>query len=405
MMESRTKKPVVAVLFGERSVEHEISIITALELISAMDTTVYDVLPIYIDAHGRWLTGTALLKPDFYKNLPRSVQEVDEITLLPKAQGGTMPVLRSARPWWDHSAPKAYRADVFLVAMHGQYGEDGSLQGLLELAQVPYTCCNVTSSALAMDKYFCKNVFAAAGIPVLPAVLVSHHEVLQEAEKALDRVINTSSALLHFPVFVKPNHLGSSIGIGVARDRAQLLQQLLLVFRYDTHALIEPYINPITELNVAVRWHNGTESTPVEMPFTQHEALTYEDKYLGGGKKKAGGRRAPGGMVYLSRSIEPESVPESIRRHVQQYAERAYELLDARGSMRFDFIFDAPQGQLYFNELNPMPGSFAYYLWAVRKPRVLYTELIQQLITDAQQRFAHRAALERSIGFKALLQM
>lgn len=391
------RREVVAVLFGGRSVEHEISIITGLELINAMDVLRYDPLPVYIAPNGRWYTGEELFEQSFYRGLPDSLERLEEVTLLPTPGLGGLTRLRTGL-----SRRSTIAVDVFLPAFHGQYGEDGCIQGLFEMADVAYTSSEVLPSAVAMNKYFCKKILESHGIPVLPSVTVNKSDATRgEGLSGLRRKI-LSTPGLDYPLFVKPCNLGSSVGIGRAKDDSELNSALAKVFKYDLVAIIEPCVTNIFEINISVLDGDDPIASVVEIPASSGGTLTYEEKYMRGGGKKKGGASRARGMASLARVIDPESLGAEMKAAVTDYAVRAYRTLDCSGVVRFDFIVDGSKNEIYFNELNPLPGSFAYYLWAKSKPRRLYTEVLTTIIERAKVRRSRKAALQRDIGFKAL---
>ena len=399
MTADQEKRTRVAVLFGGRSVEHEISVITALELIEALDVTKYEPVPVYIDIRGRWFSGRALLQRDFYKRLPGALNEVREVTLPPHPGGpGLIPKRRDG----GFCPPReAIPVDVFIPAFHGQYGEDGCIQGLLELADVAYTGCDVLASAVAMNKYLCKSVLSAHGIPVLPSIVVQKEDIVGGVAALRARVLATAG-LEKYPLFVKPCNLGSSIGVGVGRDDESLDAAIAKVFKYDLEAIIEPCVTSIMEINVSVREDDVPVASVVEIPVSQSGVLTYEDKYLrgGGGKKgKVGGAR---GMASLVRVVNPSDLDPALRRDAIDYARRSFAILGCGGIARFDFIVNLETGSLYFNELNPFPGSLAYYLWTKSEPARLYTENLTHIIERARTRKLRSLGLMRDMGFKAL---
>ncbi len=396
-----SKQLRVAVLFGGRSVEHEISVITALQLIMAIDPEKFDVVPVYIAPDGRWYTGSELLDRAFYKRVPQALAGLQEVTLLPKPGvgglmrvGGTVDLAKQALSLQSQVIP----VDVFLPVFHGQFGEDGCIQGLFEMAQVPYTGSNVPSSAVTMNKYICKMYLKEHGIPVLPALRVSRRRALADLASVCDWVVS-HEGFSSFPLFVKPCNLGSSIGVSRAKDASELSAALAKVFRYDTIALIEPCITDIMEINVSIREHDGFKASVVEIPVSESGVLSYEEKYLRGGGKKTGQSQ---GMASLTRVIDPQDLDPELKSQVISYGLRAFELLGCSGVARLDFIVDLSTGNLYFNELNAFPGCCAFYLWARSNPRVLYTDLISDMIESALATFAEQSQLDRNIGLKAL---
>jgi D-alanine-D-alanine ligase len=391
-------KQRLAVLFGGRSVEHEISVITALQLIGAIDSERYDILPVYIAPNGCWYTGEELLERAFYKTVPASLSRLKEVTLLPKpGVGGLVRVGHPTRISMSDAAA-TIPVDVFVPVFHGQFGEDGCIQGLLEMAQVPYTGSNVPASAITMHKYLCKMYLRAHEIPVLPALMITRRET-QMALTAKTEWILSQKGFENLPLFVKPCNLGSSIGVSRVKTREELAPALAKVFRYDTTALIEPCVSNIMEINVSIRAHDGVIASVVEIPVSDSGVLSYEEKYLRGGGKKSGPSQ---GMASLTRVIDPQDLDEEIRSRVIELGKRSFQLLGCSGVARLDFILDLDTGALYFNELNSFPGSCSFYLWVRSKPRVLYTDLIEDMIQTALNTFEEQACLDRNIGLKAL---
>lgn len=395
MAEQRRTK--VAVMFGGRSVEHEISVITALQLIQAIDPALYEIIPVYIAPTGAWYTGKELLNRGFYAKVPGNLSSLTEVTLLPK------PGVRGLTKLTKSGIPRAadtttIPVDVFLPAFHGQYGEDGCIQGLFELADMPYTGSNVVASAITMNKYTCKMYLKQHDIPVLPALLIAR----DEAQRNIRGVVNStlsSDGFNKLPLFVKPCNLGSSIGVSKVKETHELAPALAKVFRYDTHALVEPCVSDIMEINCSVRDYNGIHASVVEVPVSQSGVLSYEEKYLRGGGKKSGQSQ---GMASLTRVIDPQDLDTEIRDQVVALAKRSFSLLGCSGVARLDFIVDLATGALYFNELNAFPGSCSFYLWVRSQPRVLYTELIHNMIETALRHHANAASLDRNIGLRAL---
>ncbi len=388
------KQKSIAVMFGGPSAEHEISIITALQAITAMDTLQYKVIPVYIHPTGKWYTGEALLTKSIYSTFQEHLPKLQEVTLLPdpNLQG----LIRIDKK--QFSPKSIIPIDVYFLAFHGQYGEDGCVQGLLEMANAAYTGCGVASSAVTMNKYLTKTVLQSHGIPVLPSVTVSRVEA-QKDLNAVHEKISQIEGLKKFPLFVKPVHLGSSIAISRADDRASLNAAIAKVFRYDNQAIIEPCITDLLEINIAVLHGHPPIASVVEIPVSSSGALTYEDKYLRGGNKSSG---PSSGMASLTRIIDPQDIDRKLKQQVTDYAINAYTILGCRGVSRLDFIVDKASGALYFNELNSIPGSLAFYLWEKSDPRLLYTQVIDRMIAQAIERKAEQLCVQRDLGFKAL---
>lgn len=379
-------KKKVAVIFGGRSVEHEISIITALQMMEAIDSTKIEVIPIYITPKGVWVTGKALFTKKSYANLPQLRKATQEVTCLPKPGGGlvTLPDL----------GPLS--VDVCLLAFHGQYGEDGAIQGLLEMAGIPYTSCSTGSSAIAMDKAWCKGLLKGLEIPSLPFEVVTWHLFVHHLEVVLLNIYRTFGEQ-PFPLFVKPCRLGSSIGLFKAEDEEGLIRALAGVFKYDRKAIVEPFVKDLMEINIAVYSYRGYFTSPVEIPIPEKEVLTFNDKYKRPGGK--GASLAEEGMAGLTRIINPKNLPKELIATVEKYALKAFDALNCRGVVRFDFMVDKKTNQLFFNELNSIPGSMAFYLWEEASPPLLYTDLIEQIIEEAILQKVEKESVDTDFGF------
>jgi D-alanine-D-alanine ligase len=388
------KKKNLAVLFGGRSVEHEISVITALQLINVIDVTQYNIIPVYIAQTGRWYVGDNLLDKSFYRRLPGSVKSAQEVALLPIAGSKGLTYLNRS----NDTLP----IDIYFLAFHGTYGEDGCIQGMLEMADATYTGCGVLPAALGMNKYQCKIMLKAMGIPVLPAASIDRRDA-QKSLAAVREQIFATPGLEQFPLFVKPCNLGSSIGIGVAKDEQTLNACLVNTFRYDSHAIVEPCIKEIVEINISVLEDDDEITTSViEMPVSLSGVLTFEEKYLrDDGGKKTGGNESQG-MASLSRIIDPQDLNPELKQEALGYAKKAFKVLGCSGVSRIDFIIDASCDKLYFNEINTLPGSLSFYLWVKSNPPLVYTELLNRIIRQAEKRQVTKLALKRQEGMRAL---
>jgi D-alanine-D-alanine ligase len=390
------KKKNLAVLFGGRSVEHEISVITALQLINVLDVTQYNVIPVYIAQTGRWYVGDNLLQKNFYRRLPSSLKEVQEVALIPIAGSKGLTYLNSRR-----SSNDILPVDIYFLAFHGTYGEDGCIQGMLEMADATYTGCGVLPAALGMNKYQCKTMLGAAGIPVLPAALIDRRDAQKSLAGVREQIFATPG-LEQLPLFVKPCNLGSSIGIGVAKDERTLNACLVNTFRYDSHAIVEPCVKDLLEINVSVLEDDEIIASVIEMPVSLSGVLTYEEKYLrDDGGKKTGGNESQG-MASLSRVIDPQDLNPELKAAAIEYAKKAFKVLGCSGVSRIDFIIDTNADRLYFNEINTLPGSLSFYLWIKSNPPVIYTDLLNRIIRQAEKRQVTKLALKRQEGMRAL---
>jgi D-alanine-D-alanine ligase len=367
----------IAVVFGGRSVEHEVSVLTGLEVVEAMDPRRFTPVPVYIAQDGRWYAGDQLRNRAFYRTL--NFDTVEEVTILPRPHTGGLLQLKK-----QDTVP----VSCFFLALHGSHGEDGAIQGLLELAHMPYTGCDVTASALTMDKWLTKAVLRSHGLPVLPDQRVDRSAARSHFTQLVDQLLTFHP----FPLIVKPAKLGSSVGVHRVENREALTAALAAVFRMDERAIVEPCIDNLLEINVSVFSHNASV---VEIPIATNRTLTYEDKYLREDGTKVA--HASMGMAGCSRVIDPTDLDPSIKAQVQQIALSAYHLLGCHGSARCDFLYDLSTSRLYFNELNAIPGSMAYYLWCRTTPRLLYPTLVHQMVDEALERHAERASLNRQV--------
>jgi D-alanine-D-alanine ligase len=389
MKHNQNSKQTVAVLFGGRSAEHEISILTALQAISALDPLAYEILPIYFHLNGKCYAGKKLLEKAFYRNfMPECVEEV----ILEAS-----PISKGFRRVLGNTV---IAVDLYFLCFHGQYGEDGCIQGVLELKGVSYTGCNVAASAIAMNKQLCKHVLQAEHIPTLPHCLVRKRDAMLDFQAVQQKILSTKG-LEQFPLFVKPCHLGSSIGISRVHDVLSLQSALADAFFYDDELLVEPCITNLMEINVSVLDGEPPRASVLEMPVSQTGVLSYEEKYLQGASKTVGSSSRTEGMASLSRVIDPD-IDAELKHLITNYALKAFQALGCSGVVRFDFIVDLSTGALYFNELNPIPGSLSFYLWEKSTPPLLYTELINELLQQAVKRRRMKLSLQQTLDFKAL---
>ena len=363
----------VGVFFGGRSVEHEVSVISALQACRSLNTEKYDIIPIYITKDTEFYIGENIGKIEAYRNIPALLKESERV--LPVGNSGTVELLHYPMKKFGNNV--AAVIDVALPIVHGTNVEDGALQGYLQTLGVPYAMCDVLSSAVGMDKYVMKCVFADNGIPVLPATVVNVKQFTREH----DDVISLIESRTQYPVIVKPVNLGSSVGIRKAKDRAELEDALDYAFTFAIKVLVENAVTQLKEINCSVLGdYESAEASECEEPIANDEILSYQDKYVGGGSKRSGGKS---GMASLSRKIPADITPEQ-REEVRTMAVKAFRVLGCSGVARIDFMLDMETGKIYLNEINTIPGSLAFYLW---KPvGVDYPALLDRLIELAFKR-------------------
>ena len=370
-------KKQIGVIFGSRSCEREVSIISAIQLMRFADREKYDIIPVYIDEQGSWYTGETLKEIQSFK--PCRPDGKGILRVWPDLTSGSGALLYTQKGSGLLSREKteiAARIDVYIVVMHGLNGEDGTLQGLLELANIPYTSTGVTGSGIGMDKIIMKQFFRGADLPVLPAKWYTRKEFATDCEK----VISEIAADPGYPVFVKPANLGSSIGVSRADNGQELEEALKLAFEYDRRVLVEKGLDKPIELNCSVLgYDDDISASPIEMPLNHDEFLDFRDKYLGGGGSK--------GMASLSRVL-PAPIEDDLKSEIQEMSKKIFRMLDCKGVVRIDYMFDRATEKLYITEINTIPGSLAFYLW--EKDGVTYRELIDRMIACAEKAHADK---------------
>ncbi len=364
----------VGVIYGSRSVEHEVSIITGMQVMSALDAERYEVVPLYITKEGEWLTGDPLRRLETYQSLAEARRSLTRAFVIPMPGDGGLQVPERGRLLSFGSSPRI-AIDVAFPCMHGTFGEDGTLQGLLELADVPYVGSGVLASALGMDKIAMKAVFRAECLPILDCAVVRRDEWLSTPDQVLDRI----SRNVGFPAFVKPANLGSSIGISQAVDSDTLKNALDVATAYDQRVLVEKALEGAVDINCSVIGQDDDVRTSVcEQPVTWESFLSYEDKYIRGGKSQ--------GMKGLSRRI-PAPISPDLTQRIQELARTAFRAIGAAGVARIDFLL-TPDEKIYVNEINTIPGSLAFYLWEASD--LPFGQLVDRLIDLALARHAAR---------------
>jgi D-alanine-D-alanine ligase len=368
-------KTRVAVFFGGRSPEHDISVISGLQAADALNVDTYEIIAVYVAYSGEWYIGEPLRDRKSYIPNHETKRKLAKCVLGGTPAGGG--VLQPERA--GIFAPAAVSFDVALPAFHGAFGEDGCFQGMMEEAGVPYTGMRVLGSAIAMDKAVTKVcVQAMTSAAQLPFVAVQRTTRERPHAPKLPKGWT-------YPVIVKPAHMGSSIGVGRANTEEEVETLLQTLFLYDTKAIIEPYISHRQEYNVAVRRKDGKIVTSaIERPKSSAELLDFREKYRKADGKSGG--KLPGmsseGMLSLTRDINPKIDPK-LEADIRGWAGEIFEALDGTGAPRLDFILDTDTGKLWFNEINPCPGSFGYFLWSAAAEPILFGELLDELIAEA----------------------
>lgn len=366
----------VGVFFGGKSVEHEVSIISAIQAINAFDRSKYDIVPVYITKDNVLYTGEDVGKIEEYRDIPALLRKSSRIIMV--NEGSKTKLVRYPMKKFGDST--VGEIDVAFPIVHGTNVEDGALQGYFQTLNIPYVGCDVVSSAVGMDKYVMKAVFKDNGIPVLDCVVVTS---LKFSENP-DGVIAQIKERIGLPAIVKPVNLGSSVGIKIGRDDESLKDALDHAFGFSGKVLVERAITKLREINCSVCGDiDHAEASECEEPFGSDEILSFEDKYSGGGSKGSKGDAKTSGMASLKRKI-PADISEEMRNDIRKIAVGAFIALGCSGVARIDFMIDTEENKVYLNEINTIPGSLSFYLW---EPLGLkYPQLLDKMVSLALKR-------------------
>lgn len=366
----------IAVIFGGRSVEHEVSVITGMQVVENMDRTKFNPIPILITKEGKFLSGEGL--KDFGNIKHKRFENTQEVFFKPiykdfnlytqvEEKGG----LFSKK---TESTQIYKKIDGVFLALHGTFGEDGCIQGLLELMGIPYIGCGVSAAAVGMDKVLMKKVFSSFNIPMTDYFYFyregyKEEQIIEKAEK------------IGYPLFVKPANLGSSVGISKAKDRASFIKAIEVAKNYDRKILVEKAVESPREINCAVLgYENDLVTSLCEEPLGWKDFLSYQDKYMGSGKTKSGG-----GMKNQEKNL-PAKISQEMKEEIENLAKKAFCAIDGNGVARVDFLVD--KDKVYVNEINTLPGSISFYLF--EPMGIKMTDLITKLIEFGKKRNGQR---------------
>lgn len=361
-------KTNIAVIFGGRSVEHEISVISALQAIEALDKDKYNVIPIYIDKQGKWYTGDDLLVIRNYRDMKGLVARCTEVFMRPEY--GDYNLYKVHTGLLAKRNPVVAELHVVLPVLHGTNGEDGIFEGLLETIGIPFAGCNTLSSANGMDKITMKMILSHEGIPVVDFVWFTDKQWFSDR----DSLINKIEEKLGYPVIVKPANLGSSVGIGKAADRQQLIDAVNKAEKFSQRIIVEHMVEQLKEINCSVLGDaDDHQSSVCEEPIKTGDFLSYEDKYMGGSK----------GMQSSEKKI-PADLPVEVSEKIRYIARETFRVLSCHGVSRIDVMIDEKDGSIYVNEINTIPGSLSFYLWEASG--IKFKALMDRLVELALKR-------------------
>lgn len=368
-------KTTVGVFFGGRSTEHEISVISANQAINAFNPDKYEIVPIYISKDGHMYTGRDLLTLSNYRNIPELLKKVTEVYMRPVY--GDYNLYSVRKPLFGKDVVATL--DAALPVLHGTNVEDGKFEGVLETIGIPYAGCNTLASANGMDKITMKMILRAEGIPVVDYVWLTDHQWNSDRDAMIKKIEDT----LGYPVIVKPADLGSSIGIGAAHDREQLIDRLNDAARFSSRLIVEHMVTALREINCSVLGDaDSYETSVLEEPIKAEEILSYGDKYMGGG-------------MHAAQKRIPAQLPDDVAATCRKLAGDTFRVLDCHGVSRVDLIMDGNTGEVFVNEINTIPGSLSYYLWEAGG--LSFEALIDRLMKLAFKR--RRAEESKTLSF------
>ena len=385
-------KTVIGVFFGGKSVEHEVSIISALQVVENLDKEKYDIIPIYISKDNKFYSSEFLSDINRYKDLDEIVRLSDEVYFT--HENGSLLVNKK-----DGLLKKVlFKIDIVFPVVHGLNVEDGTLEGFLEMYNIPYVGCDVCSSAVGMNKIIFKKVLESSNIPVVEYDTLNISEFEQDSRKAFEKIKDK----LSLPIIVKPANLGSSVGIEIIKDEKEFVPKMQQVFEFCENVLIERCITNLREINCSVVGDFSSQEVSVlEEPIKEDEILSYKDKYLGNGKggklSKMGGKSS--GMASLTRKI-PAQLDKDQEDEIYNLAKNTFKLLNCEGISRIDFIIDGDNNKIYVNEINTIPGSLSFYLWEPKG--IKFSELLDRAIRIAIKRQERRNKITYSTNVNIL---
>lgn len=356
----------LALIFGGKSVEHEISVISALQAVQSLDREKYDVIPLYISKAGEMYWGENVGNIEAYKDIKKLIASSRKVALV--KNGDRVEIIKYPAKLFEK--PFVDYIDVAFPVVHGTNVEDGTMAGYFNYLDIPCVGCDILSSALGMDKYAMKCVFKDNGIPVLDCVVFNSSDF----DRDEDECARLAEMKVGFPCIVKPVNLGSSVGIAKADSHKKLIDVMADAFRYADRVLVERAITNLTEINCSVVGNSHeAEASVCERPLNTDEILSYEDKYLGGSKSSKG-------MASTKRVI-PADISTEHTQNIQEMAVKAFKALGCCGVSRIDFMIDNDSGMIYLNEINTIPGSLSFYLWEPKG--VKYSALLDRIIALA----------------------
>ncbi len=366
----------VGVLYGGKTTEHEVSIITAVQAMGFLNPDKYEVIPMYLTKENEMYTGAPLKEMDVYRE-PDLLKRYCKKVVCYNKDGAL--VLQNKKGLFKKTVAIV---DIVIPAVHGYNMEDGNVQGMLETFGVPYTGSDIYGCTVGQDKVFQKQILESEGIRVPKYTWFYDNEYFEDEASIVEKVKK-----IGYPVIVKPARQGSSIGIEVAKDDESLKETIEEAIKYDEKILVEEVIKNMTELNCSVLGSSSyMETSVIEQVMGKDEILSFNDKYIGNGAKKGAVKKISGskGMVSADRII-PADIPEKLAKEIAETSKKAFRSLGASGVVRIDYLYDKKSKKYYVNELNTIPGSLSFYLWTPLNKE--YDELLDDMINIAVKRY------------------
>ena len=376
----------VGVIFGGETVEHEVSIISALQAIKNLDESKYEIIPIYISKDRTWYNGHILLDIEIFKDFNNVKKYAKKVTLYKKENSY---LLQCTTGLFRKDITDI---DVILPVVHGNNVEDGTLAGYLDTVGVPYVGSHVLGAALGQDKVAMKQIMASNDIPVVDYTWFFDNEYTEDKDKILKNIKKVG-----YPVVVKPATLGSSVGITYVKSEKDIEEALETAISYDTKVVVEKAVENLVEVNDSVLGsYEYQKVSPIEEVMGEDEILSYADKYLGNAKKTGSASK---GMASTSRII-PARISDKLTNEIQDCSKKVFRIMNFSGVCRIDYLIDSKTQKFYVNEPNTIPGSLSFYLW--KEAGMKYSDLLDEMIQIAIKEYKHKSKKVRSFDSNIL---
>ncbi len=382
----------LGVIFGGETVEHEVSIISAIQAMNKIDQEKYEVIPIYITKDREWYTGEMLKDIEFYQDLSLIKRYADNVVLY--CRDGSF-VLQKKHGLFKSIVKEI---DIAFPIVHGTNVEDGVLQGYLQSIGIPFVGGNVYASVVGQDKAFMKDIWKEAELPMTNYVWFYDADYRRDSSKIVELV-----SKLKYPVIVKPATTGSSVGISVCENEQDLIEGIDEAIQYDSKIVVEEVVKNLKEVNIAVMGnYEHQKVSEIEEVLSGNKFLTFNDKYIDGGKSKfasKGAVKKSKGMASTNRKL-PAELDKDVRSEVEEIAVKAFKVLGSSGNCRIDFLIDDKTNKVYINEINSIPGSLAFYLWDAKG--INFTSVLDEMINIGIKDYKKRCSKTHSFDSNIL---